>query len=256
MDNLYFKLLKTPVFTIDDVNRFCGNVRTSRSAVPRLIKKGLVAKIRNNLYTCINGQTLAPVADRFQIASAISPTSYVSHHSAVEYYGMANQIYYEVYVSSDTPFREFSFDGYIYKRIPSKFREGVVSPDYSGGIRVTDLERTVVDNIKDFEKVGGLEEIISFLESVEAVDENKLLKYLELYDNQFLYQKCGYLLSREGRLGLSADFFDVCHRKAGKSRRYLCHLAGHKGIYKPEWGLIVPDNLYVWRNGVPLDADI
>lgn len=254
INNLYFTLLKTPVFSIDYVNRFFGNISSSRSAIWRLTKKGLVVKIRNDLYTCISGETLTPVANRFQIGSAITPTSCISHHTAIEYYGMANQVYYEVYVSSDTPFREFQFDGYTYRRLPLKFKEGMLSPEYSGGIRITDLERTIIDSIKDMGKVGGLEETVAFLGSIEMVDEAKLLEYLELYDNQFLYQKCGYLLGKEGRLNVSAQFLEVCKEKMGKSRRYLSENQIDE-IFVRDWQLIVPKNLYNMQNGV-YDDDI
>ena len=46
---LYFELQKTPVFTIDDVNLLYGNIESARSAVKRLVAKGLVEKIRNNI---------------------------------------------------------------------------------------------------------------------------------------------------------------------------------------------------------------
>ena len=98
--NLYFELLKTPVFTVKDVNKYYDNMDSARSAIKRLMKEGMVAKIRNNMYTCISGETGAPVANRFQIASKITPTSYVSHHTAMEYYGITDQVYYDVYVAS------------------------------------------------------------------------------------------------------------------------------------------------------------
>ena len=90
--NLYFELLKTPVFTVEDVNKYYDNMDSARSAIKRLMKEGIVAKIRNNMYTCISGETGAPVANRFQIASKITPTSYVSHHTAMEYYGITDQV--------------------------------------------------------------------------------------------------------------------------------------------------------------------
>ena len=118
--NLYFELLKQPVFTIENVNRYYEKIESARSAVKRLMAKGLAVKIRNNLYTCISGETDSPLANRYQIASAITPTSYVSHHSAMEYYGISDQIFYEVYVSSEEKFRDFEFDGYTYHCIVSK----------------------------------------------------------------------------------------------------------------------------------------
>ena len=54
--NLYFELLKTPVFTVEDVNKYYDNMDSARSAIKRLMKEGMVAKIRNNMYTCISGE--------------------------------------------------------------------------------------------------------------------------------------------------------------------------------------------------------
>ena len=54
---LYFELLKYPVFTMKHVSQYYDNIESARSAVKRLIKSGLVVKIRNNLYTCISGET-------------------------------------------------------------------------------------------------------------------------------------------------------------------------------------------------------
>lgn len=90
---LYFELLKKPVFKTEDVNLLYNNMDSARSAVKRLLKYGMATKIRNNMYTCISGETGAPVANRFQIASHITPTSYVSHHTAMEYYGITDQVY-------------------------------------------------------------------------------------------------------------------------------------------------------------------
>lgn len=87
---LYFELLKKPVFKIEDVDQYYGNMYSARSAVKRLMRDGMTAKIRNNMYTCISGETGLPVANRFQIASSITPTSYVSHHTAMEYYGITD----------------------------------------------------------------------------------------------------------------------------------------------------------------------
>ena len=74
--NLYFELLKKPIFKVEDVNRFYNNMDSARSAIKRLMKNGMIAKIRNNMYTCISGETGVPVANRFQIASHITPTSH------------------------------------------------------------------------------------------------------------------------------------------------------------------------------------
>lgn len=254
--NLYFELLKKAVFNMEDVNAFYDNMNSARSAIKRLMKEGMVGKIRNNMYTCVSGETGAPVANRFQIASHITPTSYVSHHTAMEYYGITDQVFYDVYVSSETSFRDFTFDGYTYRFIASKNLEGVEKPPYSGGVAVTNVERTIVDSIKDMDKIAGMEEVVQDIKSVHRMQEKRLLKYLELCQNQFLYQKLGYLLwPNKEQMGLSDSFFESCKRQIGKSKRYLTR-DQEDGYYDNIWKLVVPGDLQNMKNGVMLDADI
>ena len=254
--NLYFELLKKPVFNMEDVNVFYNNMYSARSAIKRLMKEGMVEKIRNNMYTCISGETGAPVANRFQIASHITPTSYVSHHTAMEYYGIIDQVYYDVYVSSETSFREFTFDGYTYCFVASKNSEGIEQPPYSGGVAVTNLERTIVDSIKDMDKISGIEEVMQNMESVHRMQEKRLIRYLELYQNQFLYQKMGYLLWQyREQMGLSDSFFEKCKKEIGKSKRYLTR-DQDGGCYDDIWKLVVPNDLKNMKNGVLENADI
>ena len=254
--NLYFDLLKKPVFKMEDVNQYYDNLESARSAVKRLMRDGMAVKIRNNMYTCISGETDAPVANRFQIASSITPTSYISHHTAMEYHGITDQVFYDVYVSSETSFRDFAFDGYSYHYIHSRSPEGIDRPAYSGGIAVTNLERTLVDSIKDMDKIAGMEEVIQDIASMRRMKEKRLLKYMELYQNQFLYQKMGFLLyCNRGQLGLSESFFFTCKEHIGKSKRYLTRDM-ESGQYNEEWKLVVPDQLAAAKNGMMEDAAI
>ena len=247
--NLYFELLKKPIFTVADVNEYYDNIASARSAVKRLMHEKMSVKIRNDMYLCISGETGAPVANRFQIAGSITPTSCVSHHTAMEYYGITDQVFYDVYVSSKTGFRGFEFDGYSYHCVASRISEGIDRPEYSGGIAVTDQERTLIDSIKDMDKIGGMEEILKDIENFRHLNENKLLKYLELYKNQFLYQKTGFLLSglRE-QLGLSEQFFCICKGMIKKSKRYLTRDIT-TGNYNNEWNLIIPVNMKIQNGG-------
>lgn len=238
--DIYFELLQYPVFSANVLNEFYASTRTTRQALAQLVKTGRVARIRNNLYTCISGETLSPVADRFQIASAITETSYVSHHTALEYHGITNQVYYEVYVASATKFSPFSFDGYTYQYVPAKFLEGVSTPAFGGEIRVSDIERTVVDCIKSVDKIGGIEELMDNLGSIKNLQEDKLLNYLSLYQNKFLYQKTGYFLETlNDHFQLSKNFFQACREKMGSSKRYLT-AEQSQGIYDASWHIVVP----------------
>ncbi|MFI3213039.1 MAG: type IV toxin-antitoxin system AbiEi family antitoxin [Eubacteriales bacterium] len=254
--NLYFKLLQKPVFTAEYVNQYYNNIESTRSALKRLMKQNMIIKIRNNLYTCISGETGAPVASRFQIACMITDSAYISHHTAIEYHGLSDQVYYDVYVSSKTRFHDFEFDGYTYKFVATKMQTGVENVQYSGGIRVTDLEKTLVDSIKDMDKITGIEEVISFIQSVRKLREQKLLQYLVEYQNQFLYQKIGYLLETYNRaIGLSEQFYMCCQEHIGKSRRYLSKDI-YQGRYNERWKIVVEINAQEYqKNGEIIEDD-
>lgn len=247
--NLYFELLQEPAFTVEYVNQYYGNIESARSALKRLMKQKMVVKIRNDLYTCISGETGSPVASRYQIACRITKTAYISHHTAIEYYGMSDQVYYDVYVSSETRFREFEFDGYTYKYASTKSQNGVENVQYSGGVRVTDLEKTLIDSIKDMDKIAGTEEIVSFIQSLRKLDEKKLCQYLIEYKNQFLFQKTGYLLETYYAKGeLTDKFIQICQEHIGQSKRYFSKDI-YERAYNARWKLIVPDIKTYLKNG-------
>jgi len=239
------ELAKYPVFAIDDVKKFTDNEKTAYSKLERLMKKGMVKKIRKNIYSVVNPATGLIVATRYQIACAISNTAYISHHSAFEYYGFANQVFYEVYVSSETKFNHFDYDHVTYKYVASRMKDGVVEAKNTTGVRITDLERTVIDSIRDFNKIGGFEELINCLEGVHYLDEKKLKRYLDIYNTQGLFQKAGFLLEHYRKeMQLSKEFLEYCKSKIGKSKRYLVSEAKENSYYNSEWELMVPEGLF------------
>jgi len=168
--NVYIELAKYPVFTIDEVKKLTGNVKTAYSQLGRLMKKNLVKKIRKNIYSVVNPTTGQLIATRYQIACAITDNAYISHHSAFEYYGLANQVFYEVYVSSERKFNHFEYDHLTYKYVASRMNEGVVEAKNTAGVKITDLERTMIDSIRDFNKIGGFEELLNCLEGIHYLN--------------------------------------------------------------------------------------
>ena len=243
--DVFTQLAKIPIFSVKHVMTIVGNKKTAYSLIDRLMKKGSVQKIRNNMYSVVNPATGQLVANRYQIACGITDSSYISHHSAFDYYGLTNQVFHEVYVSSKTRFNHFEYDHITYKYVASRLDEGVEEAKNTSGVRITDLERTVIDSINDFNKIGGFEELLKCLDGVTFLDEVKLKHYLSLYNVQGLYQKVGYILSRyQQKMNLSDDFIVYCKKMIGKSKRYLVSEVKEGSSYNSEWELMVPDGLY------------
>jgi predicted transcriptional regulator of viral defense system len=245
----YEQLVDMGCFSLSDVTALTGNEDTARSMLYSYQKRGFITSVRRDLYAAMSFETKQPIPNRYAIASHIAGGAYVSHHSAFEIHGVANQVYYEVYVASEKRFTPFEFDGVNYCRVTPGISKGTVTMQAGSAaaesVRVTDMERTVLDSIRDFEKIGGLEETLKCIGLIPRLDENKLLEYLYEYGNGYLYQRTGYLLSQMTTLfELSSSFFAVCRSRIPPSKRYL-----YKGLQaephklNSDWLLFVPESL-------------
>jgi predicted transcriptional regulator of viral defense system len=161
----------------------------------------------------------------------------------LEYHGLAHQVFYEMYISSKEKFNTFDYGGIGYTYCEAKSDTGVVTPAIDTLIRVTDLERTILDCIHRIDLSGGLEELIACFALVTYVNENKLLNYLDEIGKQVLYQKTGFILAYfQKEMNLSDGFFDYCKSKTGKSTRYLTDTQESDTYFK-EWKLCAPKNI-------------
>jgi predicted transcriptional regulator of viral defense system len=107
----YEQLVDLGCFTRDDVEAITGNRETAHSVIEAYKKKRLIESVRRDLFVAMSLETKQPVPNRYAIASHAAPGAYVAYHSAFEYHGLANQVYYEVYSASQSRFREFEHDG-------------------------------------------------------------------------------------------------------------------------------------------------
>lgn len=239
----YDEFLKLGCFSLEEAVEIVGLESTAKSLLQQYRKKGCIVKVKRGLYAAVNPPGREIAAGRYAVASKITETAVVSHHSAFEFYGYADQVSCNMTVTSESKFNDFDFNGFHYKRMRPSIRSGAAS--HPAGERVTDVERTVLDSINDFERTMGFEELIRCISAIPRLSEDKLAAYLEEYDKCFLYQKTGFILERfRPDLGISSAFLKMCKAKSGRSSRYLT-----KGIRKDSmafdnrWHLTIPQNL-------------
>ncbi len=237
----YQVLAQKVVFNFNDVLEIFKNKATTYSALSRLEKKGLIKKVRNNLYVSINPATGYAFATKYQIGSSVNKDTFISHISALEYYGYQNQVSYVCYVSSSSRFNTFEYEGIIYKHVSIKSHKGIISPSYTELIKITDIEKTVVDSIQMIGSIISLEEIIYGLEIISKLNEKKITEYLEDYNIQALYQKTGYLLTLfNDTLKLSEFFFEGIKKRIHKGVVYISDEAKQDGIFIKAYQVVVP----------------
>ena len=153
----YEKLLAKGSFSREQLIEIVGTATAANQVIYEYQKKGLIEKVKRDFYVVISMETKQPVLSRYQIGSNLFPDACITHHSAFEVFGYGSQVFYECYVATDKRFHDFEYDGVLYRHIERKPDMEVVQ---QGKIRVTSMEQTVVDSIRDFEKIAGIEEVI------------------------------------------------------------------------------------------------
>ena len=237
------ELQEKKIFNMAYVIELTGNDNTAKCLIQTYLKKGYIIRIKQNMYAATELVGGNVIANHFEIGSMINDNAYISHHSALEFHGYANQVYYEVTVSSRSKFKEFSFDGISYSVYSPKITDGVIVPLSSPLIRVTDIERTVIDCIYDITRSGGIEEVLECFNLIPYLDEEKLLHYLAEYNQIYLYQKTGYILEAfKGKMALSDNFFNKCERNINNRKKNFTDGYYGKQVYHSKWKLYAPEN--------------
>ena len=238
---LYKELAALRCFTHSDMVRLTGSESAAIWNIKSYLKKGYIERIRRDLYAVISMETEQPIPNRFQVASHITEDSFISHHSAFEFYGYANQVFYEVYFSTEKRVRPFDYDGLHYQPVLWRGNDSIT--ETNNGVRVTSLERTVIDSIADFPKIGGLEELLRCLALIPSLDESKLLEVLAMYGRGQLYQKAGFILEAyKDALSLSDTFFSECMKHSSSSKTYLFDKQDDFVLHR-KWLLYAPNDL-------------
>jgi len=237
------ELHRLKIFHKKEVVELTNDENVAKEILRRYKKQGLISQVRRDLYAATDLASKVSLASKFEIAGNITSSSCLAYHAALEYHGLAHQVFYELYISSKEIFNNFDYEGISYTFCKSKSDVGVVNPVTDPLVRVTDLERTILDCIDRIDLSGGLEELIECFAIITYVNENKLLDYLYHFDKQVLYQKTGFILGYfQKEMKLSEVFFKLCKSKIGKSTRYLTDTQ-ESNIYFKEWKLCAPENI-------------
>lgn len=234
---LHQKVLFTPA----DIAEQTKSMRSAQTLLMRYQHQGYLSKVRRGLYCVNNLATGQPEANKFQVASTITPTSFIAYHAAMEYHGLAHQVYYDVAVGSEQAFNSFDFDGHHFACIRLSADVGIETPKADFHVRVTNVERTIIECIDRIDLCGGWEELVNCLKSVQYMREEQLLTILRLYNKTALYKKAGFLFEQLA-LPVSQDLLATCKQYAKDSVTYLTS-DGNSDTFQAAWRLYAPHNL-------------
>lgn len=193
------------IFTTDDARSVS---RSSASAVDLLIagliKKKWLIRLNRGTYLIVPlsaGEQAEYSESWFVVARAlIEPADYyLSHFSALEIHGMTTNPVLTVYISTPVRRIEKQIAGATYRFISVRpenmwgSTETWVTP--SQRVRVSDLERTIIDCLDRPDLCGGIIEVATGLWAKRnLVDFRRLADYAKRLGRQSVVKRLGYLL--------------------------------------------------------------
>ena len=250
-------LQQNTVFTLEELDRFLSergsrNPNTRRSLLTYYRKKGRIIPIRRGLYATVplGGDPQSSPVDPYLVAAKLIPDAVLAYHTALEFHGKAYSVYMQFHYVSAKKSTLLTFQGHEFIRAPvppalvAKGEEmfGVIHRNRSGvEMRVTNLERALVDVLDRPDLGGGWEEIWRSLESVEFFDLDQVIAYVLLLENATTAAKVGFFLEQHKEALMVEDVhLEQLRNQRPRQTHYFVLGKRDDCRWIREWNLMIP----------------
>lgn len=193
------------LFTHADVEEIAGlSAKSARNLVAGLVNRGLATRLKPGLFILVPfelGREREYLGNPYVVARELAdtPEYYVSHASAMDLHRMVTQPQLAVFVTSPKAIRPRTVLGTEFRFVRCRREDlfGIVElwATKTERVRVSDLERTVIDGLKQPEHCGGLTEVAKgFWMRRDAIGVPKLIDYALRLDIGAVVRRLGFLL--------------------------------------------------------------
>jgi len=244
-----------PVFHHEELVRYLKeknafNQNTLKAALQYHISKQNISRIRRGYYLVINPAYSGHIAnDYILIAGRMTEDAVISYHSAIEFHALTYSMNAVVYFCSKYEIGTMLTSHGHYQQVS---HPAVLKPDHvffetkvhdrqGLDIRVTTIERTLVDCLARPQFTLGWEEIWRSFEGISFLDIDRVIAYALRLGNATTIAKLGFFLEQH------QEIFDVTDQDLikleahkPKSRHYMDKSAQGPVQSVKRWNLIVP----------------
>jgi predicted transcriptional regulator of viral defense system len=193
------------LFTHANVEEIAGlTAKSTRSLVAGLVNRGLATRLKPGLFILVPfelGREREYLGNPFVVARELAdaPEYYVSHASAMDLHQMVTQPQLAVFVTSPKAVRPRTVLGTEFRFVRCKRQDmfGIAElwATKTERVRASDLERTVIDGLKQPEHCGGLTEVAKgFWMRRDAIAVPKLVDYALRLGVGAVVRRLGFLL--------------------------------------------------------------
>jgi predicted transcriptional regulator of viral defense system len=180
------------------------NSKTARSLIGRMVERGVAARLKPGLFILVPfemGREREYLGNPYVAARELAgtPDYYISHASAMEIHRMVTQPQFVVFATTPKFLRPHLVLGTEFRFVRCKTVNlfGIIShwATKTEKIQVSDLERTVIDGLKQSEHCGGFSEVAKgFWMRREDINPHRLVDYALRLDVGAVIRRLGFLL--------------------------------------------------------------
>lgn len=199
----------------------------SSLVLERLVNKNVLRKIKRGKYTSST--------NLYAIATNLIFPSYISFWSGIAYKGKTEQILSTIFVACTKKTRNIEFEGYkiIFVKLSKRnffgYRKEIAGNEE---LFIANNEKLLIDCLLFPRYSGNIDEVIKLVESTEF-NQDILMNYLKIINNNSLNQKIGFLLEKYKNINLKLNI---------KTKNYLRLPIKSKLKINKKWRIKFNDN--------------
>jgi predicted transcriptional regulator of viral defense system len=235
-----------PIFTLADAEDITGlKAASARTLVHKLVGRGVATRLRPGVFQLVPpelGHESQYLGNPYVVARELmgGKPYYVSHASAMDIHNMVTQPQLVVCVTSPKPMRGRSVLGTEFRFIRCKPKDFFGTIDHwvnkQEKVTVSDLERTVLDGLRQPEYCGGVTEVAKGLWIRRTdMDVGRLAEYAIRLGVGAVMHRLGFLMELY-ELGTAADR-ERLRESAGGTYSLLDPVLPSQGKHTARWHL-------------------
>ena len=213
-----------------------------------LAKTGWLARVRHGWYICVPIEASEPSEwreDPWVVAAAFFSPGFIGGWSALEYWGLTEQIFNVIYVFAGKKVKSarqtIQGTDFLIRTVPERTLFGTRRVwRQRVPVNVSDPHRTIIDILDVPAAAGGIlhasEVLQTYFES-EHSDQETLLQYGDRLGRGTVFKRLGYLAERASLANV--DFVEACRSRITKGLSQLDPNGPPKGRIIARWNLRV-----------------
>lgn len=220
-------------------------------ALRRLLRERVLQRVdpqRRGLYVVAGGKVGAFIADPIEAVQAVCGQGIMfGYGTALFLHGLSRYgRLTEYYVVSSTRRNQQTMGEFVvrYVKTPLSEEMGVITRRQGRSlVRVTDVERTLIDCIHRPKYAQGWENVVQALDRARGVRADRMIEYVKQYRMPSLVAKVGLVIERyAAKWRVSAD--DLQSLRPYLPTTPVKFSRGMGGTLNKDWNLYVPEGLF------------